>query len=167
MLLRVHRPVSNSKVVFVSPPSAAAAAVLTLLRFSGVAAAEPEPECGLLVLWAPLALLTLEEEEDEEDAGGGVRAWREDDTEDEECDGRLCDEDEDDDGFFFFLTGIGASYVRKDSKDMMGVPKSSSSSLDGESFGTRGRPGNTAEDAVNHGNKDSNKDSPALIFSID
>lgn len=123
-------------------------AVLTLLRFSGVAAAELEPECDLLVLWVPLALLALEEEEEEEEEGRGVRVWWEDETEDE--DGRLWDEDdEDDDGFFFFLTDVGASYVRKDSKDMVGVSKKSSSSLDGESLETRGRPGNTAaEDEV-------------------
>lgn len=103
----------------------------------------------------PLALLALEEEEEEEEEGrgGGVPVWRED----EEWGGRLCDEDDDDDGFFFFLTDVGASYVRKDSKDMVGVSKSSSSSLDGESFGTRGRPENRKqrqmekfEDAVNH-----------------
>ncbi len=122
------------------------AALLTLLRFSGVAAAELEPECGLLELWVPLALFALEEEEDEDEegaGGGGVRVWWEDDVKDEEWDGRLCDEDDDDDGFFFFLTDVGASYVRKDSKDMVGVSKSSSSSLGGESFGARGRPGNT------------------------
>lgn len=86
--------------------------LLTLLRFSGVAAAELEPECALLLLWAPLVLRTLEEEEeDEEDeegtGGGGAGAWRED----EEWDGRLCDvdDDDDDDGFFFFLTDVGAS----------------------------------------------------------
>lgn len=43
--------------------------------------------------------------------------------------------------FFFFLTDVGASYVRKDSKDMVGVSKYSSSSIDGEPFGTRCRPG--------------------------
>ena len=31
-------------------------------------------------------------------------------------------------GFFFFLLGVGASYVRKDSKDMVGVSKVSTSS---------------------------------------
>lgn len=93
----------------------------------------------------PLALPTLEEEEDDEGTGGEERVRWEDDAEDEEWDGRLCDEDDDDDGFFFFLTGIGASYVRKDSKDMVGVSKSSSSSLVGLSFGTRGRPGNTED----------------------
>lgn len=114
--------------------------VLTLLRFSG-AAAELELECGLLLLWVPFALLTLEEEEEEEVAGGaGVRVWWwEDDVEEDEWDGRLCD---DDDGFFFFLIDVGASYVRKDSKDMVGASNSSSSSLGGESFGARGRPGN-------------------------
>lgn len=128
-------------------------ALLTLLRFSGVAAAELELECGLFLLWVPFDLLALEEEEDEEEeaaAGWGARVWWEDDTEEEEeegWDGRLCD---DDDGFFFFLTGVGASYVRKDSKDMVGISKSSSSSLAGESFGARGRPGNReANDKVN------------------
>lgn len=116
------------------------AASLTLLRFSGVAAAELELECGLFLLWVPFDLLVLEEEEAA--AGWGVR-WEDDTEEDEEVewDGRLCDDD-DDDGFFFFLTGVGASYVRKDSKDMVGVSKSSSSSLGGESFGARGRPDN-------------------------
>lgn len=100
------------------------------------------PECVLLVLWAPFALRALEEEEDEEeDAGGGVRVRWEDDVDEEEWDGRLCDEDEADSVvFFFFFTDVGASYVRKDSKDMVGTSKSSSSSLGGESFGTRGRP---------------------------
>lgn len=103
-------------------------AVLTRLRFSAVA--EAEPECGLLVLCVPLALLPLAEEEDEEGAGGGVRERREDAV---EADDGGC--------FFFFLTGVGASYVRKDSKDMVGVSKSSSSSSGCESFGARGCPG--------------------------
>lgn len=91
----------------------------------------------------PLALLTLEEEEEEEEDDGtgvGVPVWRED----EEWEGRLCDkDDEDDDGFFFFLTDVGASYVRKDSKDMVGVSNSSSSSFNEESFGARDRPEKT------------------------
>lgn len=101
------------------------------------------PECVLLVLWAPFALRALEEEEDEEEdagGGGGVRVRWEDDVDEEEWDGRLCDEAEADGVFFFFFTDVGASYVRKDSKDMVGTSKSSSSSLGGESFGTRGRP---------------------------
>lgn len=49
-------------------------------------------------------------------------------------------DDDDDNGFFFFLTDVGASYVRKDSKDMVGASKSSSSSLNEESF-TWGLPG--------------------------
>ena len=125
---------------------------LTLFRFSGVGAAadELELECGLFLLWAPFALLTLEEEVEEEEVagGGGARVRWEDDEEDDEWDGRLCD---DDDGFFFFLTGIGASYVRKDSKDMVGVSKSSSNSLGGYSFGARGRPGQIVADEVNYG----------------
>lgn len=92
-----------------------------------MAATESDPERGLLL---PLALFTLEEEV-EEGTGGGVLLW----WVDVEWDGRLCDvDDDDDDGFFFFLTDVGASYVRKDSKDMVGVSKSSSSSLDEESF---------------------------------
>jgi len=93
--------------------------VLTLLRFSGVGAAadELEPEWGLLVLWAPFDLLALEEEEEET---GAEEGWREDDVE-EEWDGRPCDVEDGKFGFFFFLTGVGASYVRKDSKDMVGV----------------------------------------------
>lgn len=86
-------------------------------------------------------MLTLEDEEEDEDeegaGGGGTGALRED----EEWLGRLCDEEDDEEGFFFFLTDVGASYVRKDSKDMVGVSKSSSSSLDGEPFCTRCRPG--------------------------
>lgn len=102
-----------------------------------MAATESVPERGLLL---PFALFTLEEEEVEEGAGGGVLLW----WVDVELDGRLCDvddDDDDDDGFFFFLTDVGASYVRKDSKDMVGVSKSSSSSLDEESFDICGLPG--------------------------
>lgn len=101
-----------------------------------MAATESVPERGLLL---PLALFTLEEEEVEEGTGGGVLLW----WVDVELDGRLCDvdDDDDDDGFFFFLTDVGASYVRKDSKDMVGVSKSSSSSLDEESFDICGLPG--------------------------
>lgn len=115
----------------------------TRLRFSGVGAApdELELERDLLVLWAPFALLALEEEEAV--AGGlGVCVWREDGVEDE-WEGRVCDDDADDDGFFFFLRDAGASYVRKDSNDMVGASKYSSSSRDGESLGARGRPGKT------------------------
>lgn len=94
-----------------------------------------------MLLCAPLDLLTLEEEEEDEDEEGtgvgGTGAF----LEDEEWLGRLCDEEDDEEGFFFFLTDVGASYVRKDSKDMVGFSKSSSSSLDGEPFGTRCRPG--------------------------
>lgn len=47
--------------------------------------------------------------------------------EEEDTDTRLCDvEDDDDGGFFFFLTDFGASYVRKNSKDMFGFSSSSS-----------------------------------------
>lgn len=84
-------------------------------------------------------MLTLEDEEEEEEgAGGGTAGVL---REEEEWRGRLCDEEDDEEGFFFFLTDVGASYVRKDSKDMVGVSKSSSSSLDEEPFGTRCRPG--------------------------
>lgn len=54
----------------------------TLFRFPGVAADEPDPECDLLLLCVPFALLALEEEEEGGGAGGGVR--REDDVEDAE-----------------------------------------------------------------------------------
>lgn len=117
---------------------------LTLLRFSGVGADDDlDSEWDLLVLWAPFDLFDLEEEEE---PGGDVWRWREVDEEevDEEWEGRLCDDEEGNVVFFFFLTDVGASYVRKDSKDIMGVSKSSSSSsFGGESFGARGRPGNT------------------------
>ncbi|TNN51948.1 hypothetical protein EYF80_037855 [Liparis tanakae] len=60
--------------------------VLTRLRFSPVA--EFEPECVLLELCVPLALLPLEEEEEEEEemggAGGGVCERWEDAVEEEE-----------------------------------------------------------------------------------
>lgn len=108
---------------------------LTRLRFSSVAATELELECDLLLPWA---LLALEEEEGEEGTAWGVLLW----WADSEWDGRLCDvvdDDDDDGGFFFFLTDVGASYVRKDSKDMVGVSKSSSS-LAEESFETCGLP---------------------------
>lgn len=123
---------------------------LTLLRFSSVAATELEPECDLLLPWPLLALdeEDVEEEGVEEGAAWGVLLW----WADAEWDGRLCDvEDDDDDdaaaaaaaaaanGFFFFLTDVGASYVRNDSKDMVGVSKSSSS-LAEESFDTCGLP---------------------------
>lgn len=66
-------------------------------------------------------MLTLEEEEEDEDEEGtgvgGTGAF----LEEEEWLGRLCDEEDDEEGFFFFLTDVGASYVRKDSKDMVGV----------------------------------------------
>lgn len=85
-------------------------------------------------------MLTLEEDKDVDEEGtsaSGTGAF----FEDEEWPCRLCDEEDEEEGFFFFLTDVGASYVRKDSKDMVGVSKSSSSSLDGEPFGTRCRPG--------------------------
>lgn len=103
-----------------------------------MAATALEPECDLLLPWALLALEEEEEEEVEEGAAGGVLLW----WADAEWDGRLCDvedDDDDDKGFFFFLTDVGASYVRKDSKDMVGVSKSSSS-LAEESFDTCGLP---------------------------
>lgn len=89
-----------------------------------------------LLLRVPLALLGLEE------AGaagvrtgkGGVMWW-------EEWVGRL--------GFFLFFVGVGASYVRNDSNDMVGDSKGSSSSApwdnSGESLRSRDRPSN-AED---------------------
>lgn len=106
----------------------------TLLRFTSVAATKLEPECDLLLPWA---LLALEEEEEEEGTAWGALLW----WADMEWDDRLCDVEDDDDGngFFFFLTDVGASYVRKDSKDMVGVSKSSSS-LAEESFDTCGLP---------------------------
>lgn len=117
---------------------------LTLLRFSSVAATELEPECDLLLPWPLLALDEEEVEEEgvEEGAAWGVLLW----WADAEWDGRLCDVEDDDaadadaaNGFFFFLTDVGASYVRNDSKDMVGVSKSSSS-LAEESFDTCGLP---------------------------
>lgn len=100
-----------------------------------MAATESDPERALLL---SLALFTLEAEEVEEGTDGGVLLW----WVDVDWDGRLCDvDDDDDDGFFFFLTDVGASYVRKDSKDMVGVSKSSSSSLDEESFDICDLPG--------------------------
>lgn len=98
-----------------------------------MASTELEPECDLLVPRAFLALEEVEKEEEEVEEGtawgallGGADA---------DWDGWLCDvEDDDDDdadgsAFFFFLTDVGASYVRKDSKDMVEV-----SSLAEESF---------------------------------
>lgn len=123
-----------------SKPWSARAVLLTLLRFSClVVDAELEPECDLLLPWALLALEEEEEEEEVEEgtAGGVLLRW-----EDAEWDGRLCDvedDDDDDTGFFFFLTDVGASYVRNDSKDMVGVSKSSSS-LAEESFDACGFP---------------------------
>ena len=83
----------------------------------------------------------------------------------------MCDEDDDDDdgAFFFFLTDVGASYVRKDSKDMVGVSKSSSSSLGGESFSGRGRPtGTEAEmDSNRSGKITSSNNDRKPVFSDD
>lgn len=107
-----------------------------------MAATELEPECDLLLPWPLLALDEEEVEEEgvEEGAAWGVLLW----WADAEWDGRLCDVEDDDaaaaaNGFFFFLTDVGASYVRNDSKDMVGVSKSSSSFTE-ESFDTCGLP---------------------------
>lgn len=86
---------------------------LTFLRFSGVGAMGVEVGLGArserLLLREPLVVLGLEG-----CAGGGGAAGL--------GEGLSCC------GFFFFLVGVGASYVKKDSKDMVGVSKSSLSS---------------------------------------
>lgn len=109
-------------------------------------------------------MLTLEDEDEEGAAGGGTGALRED----EEWLGRLCDEEEDDEeGFFFFLTDVGASYVRNDSKDMVGVSKSSSSSLDGEALRTRCRPEQQQKGEVrDQGDERWHEDSLSGLFAV-
>ena len=86
-----------------------------------------------------------EEEEEEEAAAGWVRAWEEDEDDDGRG-GRLCDEDDEEEGLLFFFFGVfgEASYMRKDSKDMVGVSESSSSPGPG-SFGAWGRPAEAEE----------------------
>lgn len=96
---------------------------LTFLRFSGTVGVDTDAVdgSGRLKL-VPLALLDLEDTE-----AAGVTGW----------DGR--------ESFFFFLLGLGSSYVRKDSKDMVGASKewSSSSSRSGSGLSLFSLPGNS------------------------
>lgn len=115
--------------------------VLTFRRFSGTGVVAVGVWAGsALLLRLPLALLGLDSLEEEGAAGegwtggrGGVWWWEE---------GRLLLPP----GFFFFLVGVGASYVRKDSNDMLGVSNASSACSSvtwtntGESLGSRDLP---------------------------